>query len=52
MILNERRARERQRALAMLAEADRDAAQVGARARERMPALGAEIVQQLLEGAS
>jgi hypothetical protein len=52
MILNERRARERQRALAMLAEADRNAAQVGARARERMPALGAEIVQQLLEGAS
>jgi len=52
MILNERRARAQQSARAMLADADRDASQVRARARERMPALGAEIVQRLLEGAS
>jgi hypothetical protein len=36
----------------MLAEADRDAAQIRARAGERTPALAAEIVQRLLEGAS
>jgi vacuolar-type H+-ATPase subunit H len=52
MILNERRARAHESARAMLADADRDASQVRARARERMPALGAEIVQRLLEGAS
>jgi vacuolar-type H+-ATPase subunit H len=51
-ILDERRARARTRARAMLAEADRDAAQIRARAGERTPALGAEIVQRLLEGAS
>ena len=44
MVLEERRAREQQRALAMLAEANRDAAQIGARARERIPVLGTEIV--------
>ena len=52
MVLNERRAREQQRALAMLAEANRDAAQIGARARERIPVLGTEIVAQLLDGSS
>jgi len=50
MILDERRGRARQRTRAMLAEADRDAAQVHERARERMPALVAEIVERLLEG--
>ena len=50
MILDERRARARQRTRAMLAEADRNAAQVHERARERMPALVAEIVERLLEG--
>lgn len=50
MILDERRSRARQRTRAMLAEADRDAAQVHERARERMPALVAEIVERLLEG--
>ncbi len=52
MILGERRARARQRTRAMLAEADRDAAQVRARARERTPTLAAEIVQRLLQDAS
>ena len=50
MILDERRSRARQRTRAMLAEADRNAAQVHERARERMPALVAEIVERLLEG--
>lgn len=52
MILTERRARARRRTRAMLAEADRDAAQVRARAGERMPVLVAEVVQRLLEDAS
>jgi vacuolar-type H+-ATPase subunit H len=51
-ILNERRARARTRARSMLDEADGDAAQIRARAGERTAALGAEIVQRLLEGAS
>ena len=50
-VLDERRARAQRRTRAMLAEADDDAAQVRARARERMPAVVAEIVDRLLEDA-
>ena len=52
MILDQRRTQARQRTHAMLAEADRDASQIRARARERMPALVAEIMGRLLEDPS
>jgi vacuolar-type H+-ATPase subunit H len=51
-ILDEHRARAEQRTREVLAEADRDAARVRARARERMPALVEEIVERMLEDAS
>jgi flagellar biosynthesis/type III secretory pathway protein FliH len=48
-ILEERRAQARRRTRAMLARADRDAAEVRERAQERMPAVVAEIVERLLK---
>jgi len=48
-ILDERRTQARRRTRTMLADADGDASQIHARARERMPALVAEIVERLLE---
>jgi vacuolar-type H+-ATPase subunit H len=51
-ILDERRSRARRRTRMILAEADRDASQIHARARERMPTLVAEIVDRLLEDSS
>jgi hypothetical protein len=47
--LDERRAQADQHTRAMLAEADRDAAEVRARAQQRMPALIDEIVERLFE---
>lgn len=51
MLLVERRARAEDRTRAMLAEADRDAARIRARGRERTPALVHDIVARLLEDA-
>jgi flagellar biosynthesis/type III secretory pathway protein FliH len=51
IVLDGGRARAQRRTRAMLAEADRDAAQIHARARKRVPALVAEIAQSLLEDA-
>ena len=47
ILLDERRAQADQHTRAMLAEADRDAAEVRARAQQRMPALIAEVVERL-----
>ncbi|HTT27416.1 MAG TPA: hypothetical protein VMG37_03330 [Solirubrobacteraceae bacterium] len=52
VILDESRTKARQRTRTALAEADRNASQIHARARERMPALVAEVVARLLEGSS
>jgi hypothetical protein len=49
--LTERRAQTQKRRQALLAEADRDAAQIRARARRRTPALVADLVERLLEDA-
>jgi len=51
MVLDERRALAQRRARAMLAEAERDAAHIHERARERTPTLVAEIVERLVEDA-
>ena len=52
MILDDRRTQARRRTCAMLAEAERNASQIHARARERIPALVGEVVERLLEDSS
>jgi len=52
VILDDRRTQARRRTRAMLAEAERDASQIHARARERIPALVGEVVERLLEDSS
>ena len=52
MILEDRRARARERTRAIIAQANGDAEQVLARAAERTPSLVAEIVERWLEDAS
>ena len=52
LVLDEGRARVHERVNAMLAEAEHDAARVGAHTRARMPGLVAEVVKRLLEEAS
>jgi vacuolar-type H+-ATPase subunit H len=51
MLIVEHRARAQEKMPAILAQADRDAARIRARGRERTPALVHEIVTRLLEDA-
>ena len=51
MLIVEHRARAQEKTAAILAQADRDAARIRARGRERTPALVHDIVARLLENA-
>ena len=51
MLIVEHRARAQEKTAAILAQADRDAARIRARGRERTPALVHDIVARLLEDA-